>query len=170
MIYPYIQIFGETQLDELLENKCKHFDHCISIGDPGEKMLNSINDNFISHLRLEFHDIDINKFSNETLPSLLDVEKIINYFNKTKNIATGYTIHCHAGISRSVAVGIALLYMITKSEEKSLQIFYEIKKLGLPNKKLIELFDKVLDSNLKFICDSIRKNTNKYLDNIKITF
>lgn len=168
MIYPYIQVFGETQLDELLENEEKHFDHCISIGDPGEKMLNSINDNFISHLRLEFHDIDEKKYSNDILPSLSDVEKIINYFNRTKNTATGYTIHCHAGVSRSVAVGIALLYMITKSEEKSLQIFYEIKKLALPNRKLIELFDKTFGSNLKTVCDAIRKNTNEYLDSIKL--
>ncbi len=168
MIYPYIQIFGETQLDELLANQEEYFDHCISIGSPGEKMLNSIKDNFVSYLRLEFHDIDEKKYLNDILPSLSDVEKIINYFNETKDVATGYVIHCHAGVSRSAAVGIALLYMITKSEEKSLQIFYEIKKLALPNKKLIELFDKKLGSNLTIICDLIRKNTNDYFYSIKL--
>jgi len=168
MIYPYIQILGEDQLDELLENKEEHFDHCISIGSPSEQMLSSINDNFISHLRLEFHDIDVKKYLNDIPPSLSDVEKIINYFNKTKDHATGYTIHCHAGVSRSTAVGLAILYMITKSEKQSLKIFYEVKKLALPNKLIIKLFDKMLGSNLKSVCDSIHKETNEYLNSIKL--
>lgn len=172
MKYPYVQIVGEKQLEEILKLDMPHFNCCISIGNPGDLMLKEIKNKFKTYLRLEFHDIDkkedLPKSENGKPASLNDIKKIINFYNLTKNKVDGYTIHCHAGVHRSVAVGLGILYLIYGSEERVLKEYYKLRPLGLPNKNIINLFDKVLNSNLKKICTLMWKKMRDFLDG-KIT-
>jgi hypothetical protein len=41
-----------------------------------------------------------------------DVKKVIRFFEKEVDNATGFTVHCWRGIARSTAVALGLLYMI----------------------------------------------------------
>jgi predicted protein tyrosine phosphatase len=154
-------------LEQLLIHKGTHFSHCISIGDPGKEMIGLIETSFMDYLRIEFHDINTTKDmpanENPVPPSMYDVKQVVRFFNATKNEATGYTIHCHAGIHRSAAVALAILYMITGNEKSAMIDFYKARALGAPNKQLIKLFDEFLGSNLTQVSNEMWGKMNGFM-------
>ena len=155
-------------MQEIIDNKLTHYSHCISIGSPGIKEPENIRNEFKKVLRLEFHDINRKKEKpkeeNPVTPKMKDVRKIINFYNKTKNTADGYTIHCHAGVHRSVAAGYMLLYLMSNSVEYAKNELIRIKAFPLPNKRMIELFDMINNSTLSAELPGFEQRIKDFLD------
>lgn len=109
-------MFGELELEDHRKNNGSICSHCISIGDPGSVTPISIKYGFDEILILRFLDFESKEDilnDDEILVSKDDIIKVIDFYNSTKNDANGYTIHCWQGISRSTAVALGLLYLIT---------------------------------------------------------
>jgi predicted protein tyrosine phosphatase len=103
------------------------------------------------------------------LVRLKDIKKIIRFYEKTKKKANGYTVHCHAGVHRSTAAGLILLFLIYNSEEKAIEELLVIHPLPMPNERMISLFDKHRGSNLKKGVLELHKRLKLFLnDEIEI--
>jgi predicted protein tyrosine phosphatase len=96
------------------------------------------------------------------------VRRVIRFFHATKAAAGGYTVHCWQGASRSPAVALGLLYLITGSEKTSVMILQNIRPDAHPNPWIVRLFDEELGSNLSEANDELRQRwlerTRKSLD------
>jgi len=146
----HLQIFSKDLLQEKLDNGERLFSHCISINDPNSSPLRYSYNHFTRILRLEFEDVnyDTNRGSGKVLPSENTIKEIVGFYDETKDNADGYTVHCHAGISRSPAAGLMLLYLDTKSEKRAFSQLLEIKDFCLPNRIMIDIFDSLYGTRL----------------------
>jgi predicted protein tyrosine phosphatase len=159
-----IQIFGETELVVHLGHGGGHYSHCISIRDPNLTMPDIIHDSFASILELKFLDVDTDLGSGfQKSPQLEDIKSVINYFKETKKEATGYTIHCRVGVSRSPAVGLGIAYMITKSETAARDMLLKVvhPRIINPNIRIVRFFDEILGSKLTPIAMELKKESEK---------
>jgi len=177
-----IQIFSKENLNHRIKNGYKHFNSIISIGSPYVQGIQDLDDYFENVLRLQFHDInyksEMPRKDHPKLVRLKDIKKIIRFYEKTKNNTDGYTVHCHAGVHRSTAAGLILLYLIHNSEKKAIEELLAIHPLPLPNKRMIFLFDKYMKSNLTegvlellkrfklFLNDEIEIKRDDYLEEL----
>jgi len=145
-----LQIFSKDLLQELLDNSEPVFSYCISINDPGSIPLQDMRNAFKRILRLEFEDINFNTTpaSGKIMPNEETIKRIVDFYEETKDEEDGYTVHCHAGISRSPAAGLILLYLDTKSEERAFSRLLEIKDFCFPNKIMIDIFDCIYGTRL----------------------
>jgi predicted protein tyrosine phosphatase len=107
---------------------------------------------FTSILRLEFYDVEekrhLGRIRPKRVPEKRDVKKIIRYFEKTRDRATGYTIHCWRGVSRSAAVGLIVLYLIHRDEQKAARELIRIRGEAAPHRRLVEYFDEIMGTGL----------------------
>jgi len=163
-----IEIFSVYEMEEKLKLGSKLYSHCISIGSPGSTMP-VFRNRFISILRLEFNDIyskkDMPNDQSAKPPKMDSIKKIIKFYNETKDFATGYTIHCHAGVHRSVAVGMIILYLMNNSIEFVKNEIIKVKAFPLPNRKVLELFDRQYKSNLSSLIPELNERLAKFLNN-----
>lgn len=173
-----VQIFGEEELIQHLKNGGSIYSHLISIGNPkkligkqnhGQFIPDIFKSKFKKILRLDFFDVDKKEHLRpkqfpKKIPESIDIKKIINFYNTTKNEATGYTIHCWRGVSRSTAVGLCILYMITKLEDKARQLLQQIRPQAMPLKRIVELFDLEYGSNLTDVHSKIQ---NQWIEKMK---
>jgi len=157
-----IQIFGQDELIEHIQAGGEHFSHCISIGNPkslfikngrGESTPKLFNKVFTGVLPLRFYDVECREHLTykqfpKIIPTKRHVQKTIDFFNDTMSSATGYTIHCWKGVSRSAAVAVGLLYLIHKDEKKVFEILSEIRPQAMPHKNIIKYYDEILGCNL----------------------
>jgi len=87
-----IQVFGQYELEKHIRNG-----------------------GFI-HTHLRFYDVEKKhhlgpKQFIKRIPIKKDIRRIIRYYEKIRSEASGYTIHCWRGISRSTAAAFGLFYM-----------------------------------------------------------
>ena len=98
-----VQVFGQPELVAHLEAGGQHNSHCISIGNPGRGVNRPdtvipgiIRTTFKDILRLAFYDVEekrlLGKMRPKRIPKRSDVHKVIRFFRRTANQATGYTI------------------------------------------------------------------------------
>ena len=164
-----IQVFGQDELEERIKNGNKVYSHLISIGNPGIKPQPDIlipkifKSAFTSILRFRFYDATKKeqlgpKQRIKRIPNKKDVKKLIKYYQKTKNKATGYTIHCWRGISRSTAMAYILLYLIYKDEKIASDELISIRRNAMPNRLIISIFDELYDTNLSEFNKTIFKS------------
>jgi predicted protein tyrosine phosphatase len=156
-----IFIFGQRELVDRLEQGHEPTSHLISIGNPGKGVRGTGEDSCIppvfqnhykSILRLGFFDVEYRRQLRNSRPKRVpmkrDVRKVIRFFRKTKSTASGYTIHCWQGISRSTAIALCLLYLIHKDESVSVEKLMEIRPEAVPHSRLVEFFDQIIGSHL----------------------
>ena len=154
-----IQIFSKEGLSNTAEAV---YDHCISIGDPQEELPEGMH-RFKSILRLEFHD-EVEESEGQKLFDAGDAHRIVDFYNTTRNKANGYTLHCHAGISRSTATALIVLYLIYGSEDQAMGELLKIHPAPLPNRRILRVFDEHFGSDLALIGEKLRDH---YHDNLK---
>jgi len=77
-----------------------------------------------------------------------DVEKVLAFVETTKHEATGYTIHCWRGISRSTAVAFGILFYFLRDEQKAARRLVEIRRIAMPLKRIVRFYDEIFGSNL----------------------
>ena len=160
-----IEVYGENELIDSIRKGKKHFSHCISIGNPDQPVPEVIKGHFTDVLRLSFYDVpsvDILSLGQiKRIPELQDAKAVIDYYNKTKNFATGYTIHCWQGVSRSTATAMAILYLDEIKEENLKNVLLSIRPEASPHSLLTSFFDQILNTQLSKIGNEIREEKIK---------
>ena len=143
-----LEIFSESELFEILSKRNYSKKVCISIGDPGTQINWKIKKSFLKVLRLEFFDVVEIDHSNEKLriPQLKDVKKIVQFFQENKEL--DFVIHCNAGVGRSPAVGLILLFLLESSYHLAKTQLKKIRPKAMPNKLIIKLFDDLYQTKL----------------------
>jgi predicted protein tyrosine phosphatase len=166
-----IQVFAQLELVEHLHAGREHYSHLISIGNPkqflrktkpDEKLPAIFKKHFKRVLRLEFFDVEEKRqlmwwqFP-KVIPSRRHVRQAIRFFAETKGEASGYTIHCWQGISRSTAFALGLLYLLEGSEKLAALALKRIRPEAGPHQRIVRLFDEELGSHLADENDLLRK-------------
>jgi predicted protein tyrosine phosphatase len=157
-----ILVFGELELAELVRSGQSLPDHLISIGNPGVPWKRQEPGTFLHPefrgafrriLRLDFHDVsDRYRFRFPLLariPEPRDARRVINFWRRTRSEASGYVVHCWAGVARSTATALALLYLETGSEAEAARRLREVRPQAQPNMLLVRHFDRLLGSSLE---------------------
>lgn len=100
------------------------------------------------HLHLKMDDIldkHIEKFDKELknlgqiYPEKKHIIKAIEFANKYKV----HVIHCHAGISRSPAIGYAILRSKGIGEKEAMTEIFRIVPNAMPNQRIVRLTDEL---------------------------
>lgn len=163
-----VQVFGETELVEHLESNGHVFSHCISIRNPDQQMPAAIKAAFKSILELRFYDVESADQLGpaqaiKRVPERRDVQGVVEYFRLTRSNASGYTIHCWQGISRSPAIALGILFLLTQSEKKAAETLMRLKPDARPHQGLVKFFDEELSCSLSPFNDEIRRQTLDFL-------
>ena len=168
---PLVQVFGQIELVERLQAGGRHHTHCISIGNPrsifsrrgpDNTVPRTIKKGFDKVLRLNFYDVEEKRHLRwrqfpKRIPRRSDVKRLIRFFRATKDHASGYTIHCWQGVSRSTAVALAFLYMMTGSEEEAKSQLQAIRPEAGPHQRLVLWFDQELGTHLNEVAAAMRQ-------------
>ena len=104
---PYIYILSLDQAEKFMPGPD---DICISIRSPGQEPA-KLNEGFLAVLRLYFSDLGGLKepyLDDEAPLSAEDADRIVAFVAEHHTDAQSIIIHCEAGISRSVAVALAI--------------------------------------------------------------
>jgi len=99
------------------------------------------------------------------IPLKKDVRKAIKFYKKTSNEATGYTIHCWRGISRSTAIALGYLYLIHGDEQKAADELEKIRPEAGPHPGLVKYFDELLGCDLTRVNNVLIEKRNEELKN-----
>lgn len=110
----------------------------LSIGDPGQpgcsgpRMLQFV-------VRLEFSDL--------LGPSTKDVEQIVAFASKARQLQGACLVHCEAGISRSTAATIVLFasWFGPGREQDAALALLRLVPRAMPNAMLVAIADRCLD-------------------------
>ncbi|NBB90316.1 MAG: hypothetical protein GVY23_03805 [Spirochaetes bacterium] len=170
MKLPPVQVFGQPELEEHLRAGRAVHTHLISIGNPLQLFIPprpdsaapALFEKSFSHiLRLTFFDVEKRRHLSQRhfpkrIPRRRDVRRAIRFFRRTRGEASGYTIHCWRGISRSTAIALGYLYMITGSEGEAASTLMDIRPEARPHQGIVRWFDEELGSNLTAVNDELR--------------
>jgi predicted protein tyrosine phosphatase len=147
--------------------------HCISITDPAHDMPADALAGFVEVLPLCFYDIeDTEKASYDErrfLPEMDHIQQVVGFYERVREETDGFTIHCHAGVHRSTAVGLVILYLECQDESLAKQLILKTHPLPIPNRRIIKLADQVLSSNIGSVAEELRERARKFMkDEIEI--
>lgn len=175
-----VEVLGQLELENRIDEP--HYSHLVSVGNPvslftvnrpDTRMPRVFRGRFRGVLRLSFYDVERKGHLGRrqfprTIPARRHVRRLIRFFNATRATASGYTVHCWQGMSRSPAVALGLLYLITGCEDTAAMILRNICPNAHPNPRIVSLFDRELASNLSEANDAFRQRwlerTRKSLD------
>lgn len=178
-----IEILSIYKINEKIKEQGRLYSHCISISDSkdDEPCLDP-HHNFTEVLELRFHDIntksDMPRDQHPKPPSKMTIRRLVKFLRRTSATATGFTIHCHAGVHRSVAAGFIGLFLMTHDSISAKDELIRIKAIPLPNKRMISLFDRMYNVELSiptrelyercqdFLTDKIQIDQDDYLDEL----
>jgi predicted protein tyrosine phosphatase len=158
---------------------------CISILSPDSPDIPEIRECFPELLRLRFDDItDESEHAEEYKPVLFSkshLRKILRFYRRIKKRGIRkLTVHCHAGVHRSTAVGLIILYLETKSLARAKEEIIRARAIPLPNKRVISLFDQRFNTNLiqaaeeldarfrSYVHDEITIDRDDYLEELEV--
>jgi predicted protein tyrosine phosphatase len=157
-----ILVFGEPELAELVKKGERLPDHLVSIGnprapwerpEPGTFLRPEFRGAFRRILRLSFYDVtDRSRFRVPLLariPALRDARRVVDFWRRTHEEASGYVVHCWAGVARSTAAALALLYLETGDADEAARLLRETRPQAQPNRLFVRQFDRVLGAGLE---------------------
>ncbi|MEI8093883.1 MAG: hypothetical protein WCG80_06685 [Spirochaetales bacterium] len=167
---PFVQVFGQQELVARVARAEPVGSHLISIGNPlipgqtpheDETLPPEFAGKFQAVLRLEFFDVpslaNLRPEQPQRIPERRDVEAVLKFFRESRGEATGYTVHCWAGVSRSTAVALGILYLIHGTEEAAARELMAIRRVAGPHSGLVQFWDDVLGSHLAEANDVLRR-------------
>jgi predicted protein tyrosine phosphatase len=165
-----VQVFGQRELIDHIHSGGEVASHLVSIGNPGRGVRAEAEDatmpelfqtTFQDYLRLQFYDVEYRRHLGpmrpKRIPLLRDVRRAIRFFNRTKDEATGYTIHCWRGLSRSTAIALGYLYLIHGDDQVAVDELKRIRPEAGPHPRLVSYFDRILGSDLSGKNDQLRE-------------
>ena len=140
---PYIQI---CTLDAVRETDIRAYDGVITIEDTTIEDPFRVEASYPPQLVLRFDDIS-RPFDDYVLPEIQHVRSALEFAEEW-----GYPsllIHCHAGMSRSPAIALAIIAncLGVGTEQEAVRELLKIVPLCTPNKLLVEIIDSELNRN-----------------------
>jgi predicted protein tyrosine phosphatase len=167
---PSVQVFGQPELEHHLQTGGAHHTHLVSIGNPraflgperpDTRMPSLFRRHFAAILRLSFFDVEYRRHlprrvHPKRVPHRSDVRRALRFFEETRAHASGYTIHCWQGVSRSTAFALGFLYLLEGSESEAGRILQEHRPQAGPHRRIVGWFDAELGSHLLEVADQIR--------------
>jgi predicted protein tyrosine phosphatase len=165
-----VQVFGQRELVEHIKNGGKVGSHLVSIGNPGRGVRAHAEDatmpamfrtSFQDYLRLEFYDVEYRRHLGNMRPRRIplrrDIRRAVRFFRRTSETATGYTIHCWRGISRSTAIALGYLYLIHGNEQTAIDEIKRTRPEAAPHPQMVRYFDQIVGSDLASRNDQLRE-------------
>ncbi len=170
-----IRVFGQSELEEFLENDGTPHSHLISIVNPGRHsgypqhiMPDLFRRKYTDILELRFWDAqnreEVGKLRPKTIPQMRHARRVLRFIRQNPN-ASGFDIHCWQGISRSTAVALGILYSLYRDEERASDLLVATRRQAMPNKRLVQYFDRIFGSDLADYRKTIYKSRMKRLRN-----
>ncbi len=140
------------QITDLIEAKriqAQGFAGIISIADPWAETLVPGQDSGADHLELRFVDLDqpleaVARYQDMVMPSAAIVQQALDF--AARHAEAMLLIHCHAGVSRSTAIGLAIYAarLGPGAEERALDALLAIVPDAVPNLAVVAIADNLL--------------------------
>jgi len=154
-----ITVFGQSELYAECLAHGPPTTHLISIRDPGRPLPSALRFYDPQNvLVLEFYDIEANLSQDDDNELSLNrhlctqdtADKILEFYGRTKGHPgeATYAVHCWAGISRSTATALALLYLELGDEIQAATELVDNRPIAAPLRRLVKFFDNRLGTNL----------------------
>ena len=154
-----VEVFGEEELVASIESGEGHYRACISIGSPrpllrapqpGEALHPLVRSAFPDLLRIGIYDLEQRPkgLPLGRLPGVAEARRVLQFYERTRARTGGWTIHCWAGVSRSTACALGLLYILRGDEARAADELRRIRPQAMPNLRFVRAFDQVLGSRL----------------------
>lgn len=162
-----VQVFSRHQLISRVRLGGEVTSHLISIANPAlgsdeneaTALPKQTEDAFNAVLRLRFFDVedegDLPAAWRHAIARREDVEEVIRFVEESRDAATGYTLHCAAGASRSTAVALGVLYMLRGEEREAADELVRVRPEAMPLPRILRFFDALLGSELEAQLDRI---------------
>ncbi len=152
------------KITDLIEAKRIHaqgFAGIISIADPWAETLVPDHDNKANRLELRFVDLDEPFEATElppdmVMPTAAMVERALDF--AVRHSEAKLLIHCHAGVSRSTAIGLAIFAarLGAGAEEQALDTLLELVPDAVPNLAVVAIADDLLQRSGKLLTTIVR--------------
>ncbi len=152
------------QITDLIEAKRIHaqgFAGIISIADPWAETLVPGQDTGIDHLELRFVDLDQPLEGTEphrhmVMPTAAMVQQALDF--AARHAEAKLLIHCHAGVSRSTAIGFAICAarLGPGAEEQALDALLAIVPDAVPNLAVVAIADNLLQRSGALLSTMVR--------------
>jgi len=121
--------------------------------------------------RCYFHDLTpdsamLKYLNNPILASKKQLEEVLA-FSESVELKDKLLVHCHAGISRSTAVAIGILYQHGLNPREATQQVLTIRPQAFPNHYILELFDDIFALKGEFVTittEELRKFDKKLFE------
>jgi predicted protein tyrosine phosphatase len=151
-----IRVFSLFELVAFLKESERQYDACISLWNPGSIEEPLITRKVKNVMRLAFYDISKPDPENGKIEvaTIAMVKEMVDFY-KQHAYADPFLIHCSAGIGRSPAVALGLLFIQLHSEAAAKIELQRMRPKAFPNKRVVALFDDLLGSNLRKVAKEI---------------
>lgn len=127
----------------------RRFDAVITVEDPGIRVMKRLRFHkkpHPDHLVLRFEDLDFHE-ENLAGPDVHHVKASIAFGRL--HVKSSLLVHCHAGVSRSTALALAILAdrMGDGEEDAAVASLLDIKPDAAPNLDMLSMADRILQRN-----------------------
>jgi predicted protein tyrosine phosphatase len=140
-----VDVASWTEAGEILESaeECADLVLLISIGEEHDPFPYGYG-NVEEKLRLTFCDT-----TDESGATEADVERIIDAAQELSRRGGRVLAHCAAGVSRSSAAALIVYAVVLGAgcEEEAMRRVYEQRPIARPNRRMIEMADRILERN-----------------------
>ncbi len=150
-----------TDLTEARRIHAQGFAGIISIADPWAETLVPAQDSAADHLELRFVDLDqplegVVRYQDMVMPSAAMVAQALDF--AARHAQAPLLIHCHAGVSRSTAIGLAIYAarLGPGAEEQALDALLAIVPDAVPNLAVVAIVDNLLQRNGALLSTIVR--------------
>lgn len=155
---PSVLVFGQRELESKVARGEVPAPYLVSIVEPRRPFRRAREDErtpsifrraFREVLTLHFSDVPEGtapEFGSWP-PSRADARRIVR-FARARAGEGGFAVHCWAGICRSAAAAMGILYVQGRSEEEALRDLLSVRPYARPHPGLLAHFDALLGSRL----------------------
>lgn len=156
-----IRVYGQRELLSLVKQGKVPGCRLILIGNPrwfwakpaeDEMIPAEFRGYFSSILHLQFFDAltkdHLRPGVPRRIPELRDLKRVRRWFHKGDSGEEEIIVSCWAGVSRSPAVALGLLFMIHGREDLAIDKLLEVRPHARPHPQIVRFWDKLLGSRL----------------------
>lgn len=155
---PPVLVFGQEELESRVARGDIPAPFLVSIVEPRPWFRQPLEDErtpkafgraFRGVLTLHFSDIPEGtpRRGGKRPPSRQDARRIIR-FARSRAGKGGFALHCWAGVSRSAAAALGILYVLGRTEEEAFRELLAQRPYANPHQGLLAHFDAILGSRL----------------------
>ena len=140
-----IEVASRAEASKVLSSpsSCADIVWLVSIGDAHDELPRGY-DNVPHKLRLLVADVVTEVGATEA-----DIRQLIELAERVRSCSGRLLIHCEAGVSRSSAAALIMYacWLGPGSEREAMKRVLAQRPVSIPNRRMVELADKLLDRN-----------------------